>query len=935
MEFCSICQQSFKSLRKHYDKSPDCKELWEESNDHNAGNLMDDNDSFSDPSVVHSDDEVTVYSTTESLSTEDEALHDDDECEQKAANAKRPLLSEISPEENLGFTINQYCETELLKILNDNHVPHGVYKEVLEWAHRAKRMKYAFQPTRTKRSTQLQHLTSWQAKENRQPFQKNVALPGDPMLSVNVTCYDFKTELLSLLTSSVFSDVANLDVFPTDPYGKYKSSTKRLNCFNAGKWYANSHKKLCLSENDFFVPIFWAFDESTLRHNSFHISPLKFTTSLLNQKARNKEENWRTLCFIPDLAAYESSAEHKKQSPTMKSQRLHSLFRAGMESYLACEQDKSLLNDINLSIVGISKKVNVRIACALVLGDIQGGDKICCRAPCYSNTLKRLCRKCTIPGPECTNLDFKCHKVSMRRIKRLVEKNDVNRLAKYHQYCVDSIWYDFHYGGCKFGIFTAATPTEWLHALDNGLIEHALVELNLNRLDVDKRISMDTIVKGFVTWPRQRFMTSNSNSSFPRLLWKNGISTLSDITADYKYGMLFTVVIVSLTAQGKKLFEEAFKCVDKAKGMQTAFQRLLAYRSWLRKSEYWEVDDPDGPVKAKQSIKKCLQSLIDDFPRTKGQGWNVPKFHEQLHVPDDITRNGPPSVTYSGVVEHQHVTAKKHAQRTRKHLATMDNEIGRRMHETIVINETYAMMKSTIEKSNEWHLATNETVKNTSARRVHLFCRCQLQPNQSVVYEPNHDNILKDDHNNALKFLLGEWNLSPGDSFYLLSEIRFNQTIYRAHKSFWSADYSEWHDWVMLRFSAVDDQSHHQKQSCTAWFGDSEEVRQCHEYAPGRIIALVSKIEPKKISNVEEEVFAILETCTFPHRRSSLFTTEWNSAVMWVKGKGSRDKKVKRLELHQPSSFVGHCLMIPQDDTNEVYHQVWSPELWADVHHKD
>ena len=104
-----------------------------------------------------------------------------------------------------------------------------------------------------------------------------------------------------------------------------------------------------------------------------------------------------------------------------------------------------------------------------------------------------------------------------------------------------------------FGIFSAANPTEWLHALDNGLIEHCLIDLNKHKLTSHQCEKLDEIVKNFTEMPWQHLMTANSNSDFPRFMWKNGFSTLTDITADYKVGMLLTVVVVSLTADGSKL----------------------------------------------------------------------------------------------------------------------------------------------------------------------------------------------------------------------------------------------------------------------------------------------------------------------------------------------------------------------------------------------
>ena len=78
-------------------------------------------------------------------------------------------------------------------------------------------------------------------------------------------------------------------------------------------------------------------------------------------------------------------------------------------------------------------------------------------------------------------------------------------------------------------------------------------------------VAMDSFVKNLVKLPRQQPMSSDSNSLFPRLLWKNGISRLTDITADCEVGMLLTAVVVSLMAEGKKLFEGALGDVEEPK----------------------------------------------------------------------------------------------------------------------------------------------------------------------------------------------------------------------------------------------------------------------------------------------------------------------------------------------------------------------------------
>ena len=138
-----------------------------------------------------------------------------------------------------------------------------------------------------------------------------------------------------------------------------------------------------------------------------------------------------------------------------------------------------------------------------------------------------------------------------------------------------------------------------------------------------------------------------------------------------------------------------------------------------------------------------------------------------------------------------------------------------------------------------------------------------------------------------------------------------------------------------MRFAAENNEPKHQTENCKAWFGDPEEIRQHHEYAPGRILAMVSKLHPKDITAPEEEIWAIMETCEFKHKASSLFTTLWQAAWMYQETNKGATRKIQRLEFVNPCHFVDHCLMIPENKDNEKFHQVWHPKLWADVHHID
>ena len=55
-------------------------------------------------------------------------------------------------------------------------------------------------------------------------------------------------------------------------------------------------------------------------------------------------------------------------------------------------------------------------------------------------------------------------------IQDLVTQNCTDNLKELNQYHVQNAWFKVDFGGCPFGIFSAACPVEPLHALENGII---------------------------------------------------------------------------------------------------------------------------------------------------------------------------------------------------------------------------------------------------------------------------------------------------------------------------------------------------------------------------------------------------------------------------------------------------------------------------------
>ena len=88
-----------------------------------------------------------------------------------------------------------------------------------------------------------------------------------------------------------------------------------------------------------------------------------------------------------------------------------------------------------------------------------------CSSLSYLNRINKLCRKCDIQEQESGNPHIKCNNIIMENIQKLIKQNDTEQLKALNQYNVQNAWFDVDFGGCPYGIFSAACPVEPLHAL--------------------------------------------------------------------------------------------------------------------------------------------------------------------------------------------------------------------------------------------------------------------------------------------------------------------------------------------------------------------------------------------------------------------------------------------------------------------------------------
>jgi hypothetical protein len=290
---------------------------------------------------------------------------------------------------------------------------------------------------------------------------------------------------------------------------------------------------------------------------------------------------------------------------------------------------------------------------------------------------------------------------------QLVKDNRQDILDDFNQYNVHNAWFDVSYGGCRFGIFSAACPIEPLHSLENGIIPDCLTILFKDKMCPALKAELDSLVRRLTLLLRQRFANSGTEPGMPRLLWKDGVTSLTDLSAKPKVGIMFTLAVVSLQEEGFKFFTLVLGSSQRVNEMRQVFQMLLSYWVWLEQDSYWKRGNKDAKESARTAIRVMLCKLIRLWPRVRGQGWEKAKMHEQLHVQDDFERNGAPQGSHTGPTEHNHIRlVKRPAKGTHQRAKVFDRQLGQGVSDAYIVDMAYACMSSKYGKTSHEMLSS-------------------------------------------------------------------------------------------------------------------------------------------------------------------------------------------------------------------------------------
>ena len=580
-----------------------------------------------------------------------EAFHDNDNDDndvasfegQQSAEEDNSVCFVGAPkfQSNFMYTTDQKWTVSLLKILDEAQAPDYAFGQVLKWARLASTHGYSFAPngglSRSKNVDVL--INSVVNADKLLPFVRRVEVPHG--LPSDVVCFDFVPQLLSLLQNPSIMTAENLLIDINDPLKRFESPDNFLGDALSGSVYRKAYDRLITKpKRQLLVPIIQWIDRTHVTGNArFSLKPYMFTPAIFKEKFRRSIKAWGYHGFLPKKK--ESSAQNQVLQQGDNIRNYHVELRAVLESF---KNSATALEGVFLPI-GPSRlmKVDIVICLLFVIQDMQEGDMLCGRYGTHTSGVKRHCRNCDVGYDKLDDPNVCCNYVLDSDMKAIAQSDDSLLRTEWSQHYIKDIAFDkIPFADPDRGIF-GATPFESMHAFRKGVVEN-VTHLVLDNVPASKKAAFDNLAIAFHKSHRQ-----THRKEYPATDFSNGITNLKNITASERLGLIFLFVILFQYDEGWKIIQS---CLDKGtkkkvQDVLMVLESILCFDAWLNKFHHWETSNPDHVRRemaaCQQSIRKFMSECQKHIPiGERKTAWKKPKFHELLHVVDDMSRFGSP-----------------------------------------------------------------------------------------------------------------------------------------------------------------------------------------------------------------------------------------------------------------------------------------------------
>jgi hypothetical protein len=161
--------------------------------------------------------------------------------------------------------------------------------------------------------------------------------------------------------------------------------------------------------------------------------------------------------------------------------------------------------------------------------------------------------------------------------------------------------------------------------------------------------------------------------------------------------LIFLFVILSNSDQGWDILDKSLKKRTQTdlRKVLNLFEAMLCFDAWLHLPTFWPEDQEEvGIFEARTSIQKLMKMCKARIPSENSDKWNFLKFHELLHIIEDVSCFGSPILNYCAKRPESLLipSAKQPGRRAQKRHDTYEQQAAQRLATSFMITTVYDKM---------------------------------------------------------------------------------------------------------------------------------------------------------------------------------------------------------------------------------------------------
>jgi len=497
-----------------------------------------------------------------------------------------------------------------------------------------------------------------------------------------------------------------------DPFKRPPKDLDYISDSNTGRCYSDTYDALIKDpEKEVLLELQMAADGTHLgQFSSFELTRFQVALGMLTREAREKDYNWGTLGWIPNIPKDKSHGRRSfvdslhADSTRFRAQLDHDEGLIGVNGNIHPSQDlHAMISYVLKGIVQLQKTgfiwdlyYNGRLHkgvkfipfVSFLRVDTKEADLFCGKYTNRNAGVKQLCRECYCPTLESDN-HLASHRPKLQhRIAALVARKDEEALKNMSQQYILNAFYDLQFG-ChnEMGIH-GACPMEMLHAILLGVFKYAR-DIFFEQVGDDSKSAreIDAIAMLYgELYGRQ------SDRQWPNTRFPGGIRA-GKVNGKKYTGILLCLLSAITSGKGRKILESRPKwrqhgIID---DWIMLLETLLEWEAWLNSPKMLKSDVQRAKTKHRYIIYLMRKVAL----RKTGMGLKLMKIHGILHMADAILNFGVPLEYDTGCNESHHIGTKKASQLTQKDLTKVEEQTAERMLEMEVLTLAQAEIDGT------------------------------------------------------------------------------------------------------------------------------------------------------------------------------------------------------------------------------------------------